>query len=326
MNAIENAFEEKYNFSMKWIISREKIEEVQNGIYKKSDTFKAALPGVTFAIWIYPNGVGNASKDQVNAYLEVNHGMLEAVQCDFKFEIKSAEFTKIMENNFTKSSSTWGGKITSYEDFFNPQKKFFINDKVVIELEGQMQGSGFKMMVDKRLPILQLMAERDDMDVTVLVGDQKIKAHKDILAKISPVFNKMFKDATNEKNKIKIHEFSHEIVKIAIDFCYSKDIGDQITVSNKNQLLAFSDKFQIENLKNTVEAAFVQKICDETVANFSTLSITYHAEKLRECCICFLMLKKPAEILDIKNWDKIDKEICQEIIHRALTFVSTQCV
>uniref|UniRef100_A0A914PEP5 BTB domain-containing protein n=1 Tax=Panagrolaimus davidi TaxID=227884 RepID=A0A914PEP5_9BILA len=318
---MENIFEQECNFEMKWIIPRSKFEAVKNLHYCKSDIFKAAIPGVTFALRLNPNGIENVNG---NTYicLCLNIGMMESVYCNFTISIKSAACSKNFIRNF-ETSSNFGGAITGRQEFENPAA--FCDNNVIVELEGKMKGTGLKIDIErkKHVPLIQALVDRSDMDVTLHTADQEIKVHKYILTNRSQVFTKMLKCKKDEF--IKLSEFSTPVVKAVIDFCYGKDIKGLINLQNAVEFLGFSDKFKMEDLKNTTEEYLIQQISDENVCRLSNKSVEFNAKLLRECCICFLLLKKPDEISNILNWEILDKEICQEIVQRALAFVSKNC-
>uniref|UniRef100_A0A914R2H2 BTB domain-containing protein n=1 Tax=Panagrolaimus davidi TaxID=227884 RepID=A0A914R2H2_9BILA len=272
---MENIFEQECNFEMKWIIPRSKFESIKDLDYCKSDIFKAAIPGVTFALKLYPNGEETVN-DKTYVYLSLYKGMMESVDYN-----------------------------------------------LIVELEGTMKGRGLKIEKKKHIPLIKALADRCDMDVTLHTEDQEIKVHKYVLINRSPVFAKMLKD--NQEMFIELPEFSTSVIEAVIDFCYGKDIKSLINLQNGIEFLRFSDKFKMEDLKNTIEEYLIQQISDKNVCQFSSKSVEFNAKQLRECCICFLLLKKPEEISNVWNWEILDKEICQEIVQRALAFVSKNC-
>uniref|UniRef100_A0A914QB39 BTB domain-containing protein n=1 Tax=Panagrolaimus davidi TaxID=227884 RepID=A0A914QB39_9BILA len=316
---MENIFEQECNFEMKWIIPRSKFEAVENHDYCKSDIFKAAIPGVTFALRLYPKGDKNFN-GKTNFYLALNKGMMESVHCNYRISIKSVACSKNYIHNFVYSS-THGGLFADKKEFENPA--VFCDNNLIVELEGTMKGTGLKIVKKKHVPLIETLADRCDTDVTLHTADQEITVHKYVLTNRSQVFTKMLENKEDEF--IKLTEFSTPVVKAVIDFCYGKDIKNLINLKNAIEFLHFSDKFKMEDLKNTIEEYLIHQISDENVCQLSNKSVEFNAKHLRECCICFLLLKKPDGISNILNWEILDKEICQEIVQRALAFVSKNC-
>uniref|UniRef100_A0A914PZM5 BTB domain-containing protein n=1 Tax=Panagrolaimus davidi TaxID=227884 RepID=A0A914PZM5_9BILA len=271
---MENIFEQECNFGMWWIIPREKFDTFKPQSCYQSDTFKASIPGVSYCLRLYPNGILNAD-GKTYVYLELSKGMTESVQCDFKISIRCTSFAKNYSKNF-EESGTWGAMIANKNQIFaNPN--FFGENRLIIELEGTMKGKGLK-------------------------------------------FGAMFEK--DENSVIKLPEFCFSTIKTVIEFCYDKDIKNSINPNNAIEFLRFSDKFEMDDLKDTVETCLIQYLSDENVCQLASTSVEFNSKQLRECCVCFLLLKKSDEISNNKNWEKIDKKICQEIIQRALTFVS----
>uniref|UniRef100_A0A7E4ZRQ4 BTB domain-containing protein n=1 Tax=Panagrellus redivivus TaxID=6233 RepID=A0A7E4ZRQ4_PANRE len=90
---------------------------------------------------------------------------------------------------------------------------------------------------------------KSGFDFEIHVGDRCIKAHRQFLSKISPVFNAMLTHNMLEaqSGKLNIVDFDFGVVNIAIDICYGLDFVLASTADIVN-LLTFADKYDIRFL------------------------------------------------------------------------------
>ncbi|CAF3389621.1 unnamed protein product [Rotaria sp. Silwood1] len=155
----------------------------------------------------------------------------------------------------------------------------------------------------------------DISDVTLIVEDKKIFAHKSILAKISPVFNRMlysngFRESKTNEIILPGKQYLHIIELLK---CIYPNILKSIDNSNAMYLLPLSDEYSIVILKKNIERYFIStinsisyKYGDNLTRLFDLLSLSqlYRLNKLEEN-IC----EQLTNHFDIEQWNKIDLSI-----------------
>uniref|UniRef100_A0A914ZCY1 BTB domain-containing protein n=1 Tax=Panagrolaimus superbus TaxID=310955 RepID=A0A914ZCY1_9BILA len=108
----------------------------------------------------------------------------------------------------------------------------------------------------------QLWEQEESKDFTIIVDEKQVTAHKLVLATRSPVFARMFQSDLKEakENKVEIKDFSFEIVEAAIKLCYHHSLVPYATLNDKMILLQFYDKYNIQPLKDDLEAELISEI------------------------------------------------------------------
>ncbi|CAF0909885.1 unnamed protein product [Rotaria sordida] len=170
--------------------------------------------------------------------------------------------------------------------------------------------------MDEEEQIIDSFSTPDDIsDVTLIVEDKKIFAHKSILAKISPVFNRMlysngFRESETNEIILPGKEYLHIIELLK---CIYPNILKPIDNSNAMYLLPLSDEYSIFILKKNIERYFIStinsisyKYGNNLTRLFDLLSLSqlYRLNKLEEN-IC----EQLTNHFDIEQWNKIDLSI-----------------
>ncbi|CAF3450449.1 unnamed protein product [Rotaria sp. Silwood2] len=170
--------------------------------------------------------------------------------------------------------------------------------------------------MDEEEQMVDSFSTPDDIsDVTLIVEDKRIFAHKSILAKISPVFNRMlysngFRESQTNEIILPGKQYLHIIELLK---CIYPNILKSIDNSNAMYLLPLSDEYSIVILKKNIERYFIStinsisyKYGDNLTRLFDLLSLSqlYRLNKLEEN-IC----EQLTNHFDIEQWNKIDLSI-----------------
>lgn len=113
-------------------------------------------------------------------------------------------------------------------------------------------------------------------DITVHVIDDKIRAHKVVLATGSTIWHNLF-DSDQTLTNITINDFDYETVKQLIEYIYT-GTAKQAT----DQLLIAADKYGVNGLKELCEEQLIELINMETIGTVLELAERYKANKLLE--------------------------------------------
>ncbi|CAF2942738.1 unnamed protein product [Rotaria sp. Silwood2] len=117
--------------------------------------------------------------------------------------------------------------------------------------------------MDEEEQMVDSFSTPDDIsDVTLIVEDKRIFAHKSILAKISPVFNRMlysngFRESQTNEIILPGKQYLHIIELLK---CIYPNILKSIDNSNAMYLLPLSDEYSIVILKKNIEHYFISTI------------------------------------------------------------------
>uniref|UniRef100_A0AC34F368 BTB domain-containing protein n=1 Tax=Panagrolaimus sp. ES5 TaxID=591445 RepID=A0AC34F368_9BILA len=308
---------------MKWRIKEEKLKSRKPVKSLKSKRFKANIPGVKYYLKLHPNGRNERDKNNVRVSCYLVFGMTKTINASFTISVKSASRNFKISCIFEKSNGR-GNVLCTHEELVNPENKFFVDGILEVELDGKLTSHGLKRKAPESLSLAQLLLESDeDKDITIVVKNQEIKVHKLVLCVCSSVFraelNSDFKEA--KENKIEITDFLFEIVQIAIDFFYEKDIKEQINEKNSTELLRFSDKYNVKLLHDFMQTYLIEKLCECNVVEFANSSIISNAQDLREYSICFL-LNLAGKSITIDGIEELEEEIKKELFQRSFLSAS----
>ena len=118
-------------------------------------------------------------------------------------------------------------------------------------------------------------------DCTLLVGANKFKVHKFVLAAQSPYFDRVFSEAQGNVQQFEIlSPFSTISLEIFLRFFYN---GSTIrNDSNAVEIFHFAHQFEVEALKTRCEEIILQQINESNVIEVYNLGHRYESEKLKQ--------------------------------------------
>uniref|UniRef100_A0A914PGG7 BTB domain-containing protein n=1 Tax=Panagrolaimus davidi TaxID=227884 RepID=A0A914PGG7_9BILA len=238
---------------MKWRIKEEVFREALATLNYEaifSSVLKASsIPGLEYYLYLDSDAVDSSLN--INLYLDFK--MVKKVKATFTVSVKSANYQRIIVNHISDKTTDWGTickeVLCARYQILDPKFKFFVDGYMEIELEGTLELiSGIKKKPSRALSLAQLLWKSDDeKDVAFVVEDQIVKVHKWVLSANSPVFKAEMESGMKEaqEKKITVTDFSVEIVKIFVEYCYERDIRNVVNEENASELLHFSDKYDV---------------------------------------------------------------------------------
>uniref|UniRef100_A0A7E4V3P1 BTB domain-containing protein n=1 Tax=Panagrellus redivivus TaxID=6233 RepID=A0A7E4V3P1_PANRE len=136
----------------------------------------------------------------------------------------------------------------------------------------------------------ELLADstEDTTDVTIVVGNDRLKVHRGYLSMISPVFCAMFAHdcAEAKSGVVNITDFDFETVKNALEYCYGKNTGVKSTLEVVG-MLRFADKYNIQTVIKRFEKALASKINNKNFCDVVHYAWELGRKKLISKCIDF---------------------------------------
>nr|XP_029723524.1 speckle-type POZ protein-like isoform X2 [Aedes albopictus] len=135
---------------------------------------------------------------------------------------------------------------------------------------------------------LRMLTDEKYTDVTVVVGERQIRAHKVMLAGHSPVFEAMLEADMQEssQNVIKIDDFDYEVVLEMMTYIYSNSSPNIENLAGS--LLRAADKYNLGKLKTLCVQTLCDKVSVDTAVEYQALAVLYNAAQLQRIAAAFI--------------------------------------
>lgn len=139
-------------------------------------------------------------------------------------------------------------------------------------LDESMTGNGLDKLLDN--PLFS--------DVTFVIGEEKMQAHKCILATHSPVFYHVFANSNEKSNVqvIEIRDFHPDTLKEMLHFMYTGNYRDYGEESARQMLIA-SSKYAVESLFTKTQKVLLDHLSISNAVEFLKLANLYQANDLK---------------------------------------------
>ncbi|XP_060571404.1 BTB/POZ domain-containing protein 6-B-like [Ruditapes philippinarum] len=164
-------------------------------------------------------------------------------------------------------------------------------------------------------------------DVTFLVGsgkEEKIMAHRFILASRSPVFFTMFCGSLPETNKtVDVPDIEPAIFRDLLRFIYTEDCS--INENNVMALLYCSKKYGLERLREACQKFLNTNLSSDNVCTILQHAIQFDEVHLENRCLTFGM-ENAEMVLKSDGLSTISKEVLKKIIESDELIVDELCV
>ncbi|XP_025199504.1 kelch-like protein 3 [Melanaphis sacchari] len=133
--------------------------------------------------------------------------------------------------------------------------------------------------------------DESTMDISLVVNNQKLNAHKAVLSANSAYFNKMFdsdfKERFQDKIEITITDISFDILSSLVQFIYTSEI--YITENNVQDLLISSSVLLLDEVENAC-VNYIKKIIDtENCINMKDFAKTLGLNDLYSLCMTYII-------------------------------------
>uniref|UniRef100_A0A7E4ZSM6 MATH domain-containing protein n=1 Tax=Panagrellus redivivus TaxID=6233 RepID=A0A7E4ZSM6_PANRE len=271
--------------------------------------------GLKWWIRVYPAGNATASHDHISVYLYVN----KPVKCNIRFLIDDSSIQESGSHEFTDPPIGWGWSQYASHENLRPlfrDGKLKITGIVEFDVATQCRFQQASQP-SSSVPLIYQLFRHVTTDVELVVGSDRVPAHRGFLSLISPVFHAMFShDIVESKlDKVEIVDFDFATVKSVIDYCYGHELQNPSVEATVN-ILRFGDKYiitaaieELEKLPSLIPSTvnFCQIIRYAFDCNRDTL--------LAECCSFFKGHKD--EIKDLSEFADLPPTLVVDLLKKA---------
>lgn len=217
-----------------------------------------------------------------------------------------------MSNNFSTSRKNFSlefkismneqiGKSVLQRTFLDVGDVFITN--MIFEDENRPKigpSRGSSILSEEYQDFEDLLESGSFSDVFLIIGNKKLKAHKNILVSRSPVFLNVFESNTAEKDssyEVRIDGVGFETMKRVLRFMYTGqlcDLGEEKT----KEILKVACKYEIFSLIS---------VCENYLVNYVNVGNVFEMLELTEICDGEKIKKKAFEVL-IRNFNQVDEK------------------
>lgn len=160
-----------------------------------------------------------------------------------------------------------------------------------------------------------LVNDEEFSDVTFLVEDQPVHAHRAILAQRCEHFAAMFRSGMREsvERMVPIPEMSRSVFLLLLEYIYTDTV--KIDVENAIELYIASDLYNLERLREMCCTVVRRNLNAENAGPLLQSAAENHCATLREVCMSFI----------VENFDVVSKtEGIKQVSHALLLEILTQ--
>lgn len=168
---------------------------------------------------------------------------------------------------------------------------------------------------------LNLLSIDNSKDVTFVVGDREIKAHKLILSTRNAKFAQLF-ELVNDASKIVVVNIEPNIFEMLLKFIYAEKVPDIDTEADSwVQLLIAAIEYNMEDLKDICQCYLGKLLSVENCIDIYTLSFATNTVNLKEKSIRFINANSVAVMKTNKYQDMIQSQpyMVAELLNNVLS-------
>ncbi|KAL9888051.1 protein roadkill-like isoform 1-T1 [Glossina fuscipes fuscipes] len=138
-------------------------------------------------------------------------------------------------------------------------------------------------------------------DVTLVVCNLEVKAHKNILAARSDVFAAMFEHNMEESklNRVLIEDIDYNVLNEMLKFVYTGRAPNIDKMAH--ELLVVANKYAMENLKEMCEDVLSAKLSVKTAAETLALADVYNAGQLKAHTVAYIK-NHLTDVMQTQGW------------------------
>uniref|UniRef100_A0A7E4VQ44 BTB domain-containing protein n=1 Tax=Panagrellus redivivus TaxID=6233 RepID=A0A7E4VQ44_PANRE len=249
--------------------------------------------GINWSLECYPKGYGDGNDGHVSVFLQLGKAPLKIRA---EFSISGTDYKKTLIEDCRKKGPRGFSQFIAHDQLRHIggiNNGYFVIECAVsfyITRAIETVVDSVKMeALPKPLHFFELMVlgTHIESDVDIVVGGEKIEAHRTFLGLISPVFYATFKHNTKESisGEYAIPDFGFTTVKRVIDMVYGRSTEDDLTASDIIDMATFADKYQINAVSYRLEKWLMDHIVSDNFCTIAQYSFNYYKTKVFEACV-----------------------------------------
>jgi len=146
--------------------------------------------------------------------------------------------------------------------------------KILVELkiyDNKEETTGGAKVYPEAL-VKSLLDDPEYTDVSLVCEENIILCHRVIMAKMSPVFDAMFKTEMKEKDErvINIEDINHAVLKKVVKYIYTMELEE--SMEDMEELVYAADKYDISGMMKSCEKVMEKKMDKESVLAVITIA------------------------------------------------------
>ncbi|VAI38437.1 unnamed protein product [Triticum turgidum subsp. durum] len=319
------------------------------GMGKDPDSFIRSriftVGGHDWAIRLYPDGYGKACPDYISVYLELMSNSTKVrASCDLRLVDQctgsSSSVHKTGPRIFSSSDTTkFAPPHTSFKKRSEIEGSAYLRDDrltiecivTVIKKPHVVDTKPFPKIdmppSDMTADVGRLLEEKEGFDVSFIVGEETIEAHRFVLAMRSPVLKAELYGPMREARpgqSITIKDMQPVVFKALLHFIYTDSLpGDMDLEGGKDTdmvrlLLVAADRYAMERLKLVCQSILCDDLNADTVATTLALADQHNCHRLKDACLEFMEMSDDMDAVVATQGFKDVKATCPSLIVDAL--------
>ncbi|XP_043287929.1 speckle-type POZ protein B-like [Venturia canescens] len=155
-------------------------------------------------------------------------------------------------------------------------------------------------------------------DVTFLLGDQELPAHKAIVASQSKVLETMFLNENTEEKKtvVRINDTSAEVFKEFLNYLYTGGINDLEDITK--EMIQVANTYQVTELKTLCENYMLNNLCTDNVVEYLLIAESLCCTELKKQSLRLLDKSSSALAQVIETGDPVVSGCLRHILRNSL--------
>ncbi|XP_044575299.1 speckle-type POZ protein B-like [Cotesia glomerata] len=283
-------------------------ESSENEILKSSDFTSGSKLDDLWRLELWLNNEHNLITEDfeedldLNNYLSISLCKLHDynINTKYSFWILTDKQEKISFYSQFVDAENDSGEDWGVDEFVEKQKlldnkaEFLPNDTLTIQVEIIIDDDALTIPVENLSnsspsqlgqDLGNLYENKENCDITIIVGNTRFKAHKLILSVRSPVLAAAFTHDMIEKksNEVSIPDIDPEIFEKVLRYIYTGQVSDQEVVAAR--LLEAADKYQLLSLKKLCEEALMRSSNRGNIVEIVALADRHSAQNLKDYAI-----------------------------------------